>query len=112
MHILTTDDVSLQPQRLFNDASGGELCLVTREGQPVLLTVPLGEGVDTPAVRRDLAAYLYDSEQIGLGLAARIAGLSYSEMIDDLGRRRIAVVRYSEDELAAELSYVDTLACR
>ena len=112
MHTLTTEDVSRQPQRLFNDEARGELSLVTREGQPVLLTVPLGTGVDMQPVTHDLAAYLYGSEQIGLGLAARVAGLSYSEMIDELGRRQIAIVRYSEDELAAELRYVDTLVGR
>ena len=41
---------------------------------------------------------------------ARIAGLTISQMIDELGRRRIPVVRYTPDELAGELDYVRTLA--
>lgn len=36
-------------------------------------------------------------------MASGIAGLTISEMIDELGRRRIAVVRYSKEELAEEL---------
>ena len=54
----------------------------------------------------DLAAALFDCEQVSLGLAARIAGLSNSEMIDELGRRRIPVVRYSVKDLDPEIEYL------
>jgi predicted HTH domain antitoxin len=63
-----------------------------------------------PAALLDLAASLYDRELTSLGRAARIAGLSYSAMIDELGRRDIDTVRYDEKELARELAYVATLA--
>ena len=104
MHTLTTEDVARQPQRLLEDAARGEPSLVTRAGEPVLLVVPLGAGLDTREVRLELAARLYDREQISLGVAARIAGLSYSEMIDELGRRDIAVIRLEPGELERELA--------
>jgi predicted HTH domain antitoxin len=47
---------------------------------------------------------LYVHEQISLGVAARIAGVSYSEMIDELGRRDIAVIRLEPGELERELA--------
>jgi predicted HTH domain antitoxin len=116
MHTLTAEDMTRQPQRLLDDARSGELSLVTQAGEPVLLTVPLSHGaqtqVQTQALRADLAAHLFDSDEIGLGMAASIAGLSHTAMLDELSRRQIAVVRYSADELAAELKYVDTLAGR
>ncbi|MGH8523473.1 MAG: UPF0175 family protein [Gammaproteobacteria bacterium] len=51
-------------------------------------------------------------KQISIGVASRIAGLSINEMIDELGRRRIPVVRYSEEELAEEMKYVRGLTGR
>ncbi len=104
MHTLTAEDLSRQPQRLLDDAARGQASLVTRAGQPVLLAVPLGAGVDTSEVRLELAARLYDSEQISLGVAARIAGLSYSEMIDALGERGIATIRLEPGDLERELA--------
>jgi predicted HTH domain antitoxin len=52
----------------------------------------------------DLACTLFDREQISLGLAAQIAGLSCSEMIDELGRRGIVVIRLEPGELERELA--------
>jgi len=110
MHTLTSDELYAEPQRLIDDAQRGEPALVTRDGEPVLLSVPLGRGIESQAVRLEVAVTLFDREQISLGLAAQIAGLSYSEMIDELGRREIAVARYSAEEFAKELDYVRTLA--
>lgn len=104
MHTLTTEDLSRQPQRRLDDAARGEASLVTHGGEPVLLAVPLGADIDTSEVRLELAARLYDSQQISLGVAARIAGLSYSEMIDALGARGIATIRLEPGELERELA--------
>lgn len=104
MQTLTTEDIARGPQRLIDDAERGELSLVTRAGQPVMLAVPLVSGLDAQEVRLELAARLYDSEQISLGVAARIAGLAYSEMVDELGRRGVAVIRLEPGELERELA--------
>ena len=104
MHTLTVEDLALQPQRLLEDAERGEPSLVTRSGEPVMLAVPLAGGLDAREVRLELAARLYDHEQIGLGVAARIAGVPYSEMIDELGRRDIAVIRLEPGEVERELA--------
>lgn len=104
MQTLTIEDIAHGPHRLIDDAERGELSLVTRAGQPVMLAVPLGSGLDAQEVRLELAARLYDSEQISLGVAARIAGLAYSEMVDELGRRGIAVIRLEPGELERELA--------
>lgn len=104
MQTLTVEDLARQPQRLLDDAARGQASLVTRAGEPVLLAVPLGAGLDTREVRLELAARLYDGEQISLGVAARIAGLSCSEMIDALGARGIATIRLEPGELERELA--------
>lgn len=105
MHTLTTDELQRRPDRLLEDADRGELAVVTRDGEPVLLAVPLGrKGLDQPDVRLELAARLFDREQIGLGVAARIAGLSLADMMDELGRRGIALIRTTAAELERELA--------
>lgn len=104
MHTRSVEDLARHPQRLLEDAERGEMSLVTRAGQPVMLAVPLSGGLAAREVRLEIAARLYDHEQISLGVAARIAGLSYTDMIDELGRRDIAVVRLEPDELERELA--------
>lgn len=104
MHTLTADELNREPQQLIDDAQRGEASIVTVAGEPVMLAVPLGKGIDSQPVLVELAAALFDREQISLGLAARIAGLSYSEMIDELGRRDIAVIRLHPGDLERELA--------
>ena len=112
MHTVTDDQLRREPQTMLEDAARGEPTIVTVNGEAVMMTVPLGKDLASPAVRLELAARLYDSEQLSLGLAARIAGLSYSEMVDELGRRAIAVVRYPPEELERELDYLRGTAGR
>ncbi len=104
MHTVTVDDLARQPQQLIDDAKGGEPTLVTGAGEPVLVTVPLGRGVDIQVALLDIAVELFDREQISLGLAARIAGLSYSDMVDELGRRQVQIIRLCPGELERELA--------
>ena len=104
MHTLTDDDLKREPQQLLDDALRGEPAIVTVAGEPVMMTVPLGKGIEVPAVRLELATMLFDREQVSLGTAARMAGLSISEMIDEFGRRDIAVIRLAPGDLERELA--------
>ena len=104
MRTLTAEDLQRAPQQLLADARRGVVTLVTTDGRPMLLAVPLTDGVPMQSALVDLAATLYDREQISLGIAARIAGMSYSDMIDELGRREIATIRITPEELERELA--------
>lgn len=104
MHTLTTDDLARDPQRLLADAQRGEASLVMQGGSAVMLAVPLGKALESAELRLELAARLYDAEQISLGLAASMAGLPYSAMIDALGQRGIATIRTPPEELERELA--------
>jgi predicted HTH domain antitoxin len=112
MHTLTDDELQCQPERLIDDARRGEPALVTVDGEPVMMTVPLGKGITSPAVRLELAVHLFDSEQISVGLAAHIAGVPYGDMVDELGRRRIPVLRCPPEDLASELDILRGAAGR
>ena len=110
MHTLTPDDLAAEPQRLLDDARRGQPDIVLVEGEPVMLTVPLVPSGGDSVQRLELAISLYERDLVSLGLAAKVAGLSYSRMIDELGQRQIPVVRYGVDDLEQELAYVRTLA--
>lgn len=112
MHTLTSEQMRTQPQSLLADAKRGEPALIIENGQPVFMTIPMGQGLDAREVRLELAVGLFDREQVSIGIAARIAGLSISDMIDEMGRRQIPVVRYGEGELQEEMKYVRSLAGR
>jgi len=110
MHTLTADEVNAQPGRLLEDARRGQSDIVMIEGEPVMLTLPLGRGAGNSAERVELGVTLYERDLVSLGLAAKVAGLGYSQMIDELGRRGIPVVRYSTTDMDEELDYVRSLA--
>ena len=110
MSTLTADELALQPKRLLDNAKQGQSDVVTELGEPVMLTLPLGANSGSSAERLALAVTLYERDLLSLGLAAKAAGLSYSQMIDELGRRQIPVVRYSVEDLEREIDYVRTLA--
>ena len=104
MHTFTVEDFTLQPQRLLAEARHGEVTVITDGGEAVLLAVPLEHGAPVHNTLVELAAQLYDKELISLERAARIAGLSYSETIDEFGRRGIATIRLTPQELERELA--------
>lgn len=100
------------PDRLLSQAQGGEISVITKDGEPVFMAVPMGAQLDIHEVRIELAISLFVCEQISTGVAARIAGESISDFIDKLGNRRIPVTSYSGDECEEELQYVRSLGCR
>jgi predicted HTH domain antitoxin len=110
MPTLTAEELTARPQRLLDDARNGQSDMVLVEGQPLLLTVPLASDAGSPAALLELAVVLYESDQISLGRAAEVAGLPYRQMIDELGRRGLPVVRYDVEDLERELAHVSTLA--
>jgi predicted HTH domain antitoxin len=56
-----------------------------------------------------LAIGLYVAEEATLGQAAEVAGLTQTEFLRELGRRRIPI-HYGANELSEDLLTVDTLA--
>ena len=104
MDTLTVDDVAEQPARIIHDIEKGESALVTKDGRPLFVAVPVDEELIKLGLPLALAIRLYEQEAVSLGKAAQIAAVSVSEFIDHLGARRIPVVRYSQRELEEELA--------
>lgn len=104
MHTCTVDDSTREPQRLLAETRHGDITVITDGGEAVLQAVPLAQGHAIQITLAELAAQLYDKELISLERAARVAGLSYSETIDEFGRRGIATIRLTPEELERELA--------
>lgn len=112
MDTLTVEDLKSFPERLVGDAARGESVLVLDQGRPLLFALPVDETLLTYGAKLALAVQLFDQGLAGLEGAARIAGISQSEMINHLGALKIPVVRYSEAELEAELDNLGQFAGR
>ena len=88
-------------------AESGQLSLVTKHGRPVFVAVPFDEALLRSGVKIALAVGLLVENKLGLSGAAKVAGVSPSEMLDILAERKIPVVDYSKDELLDELKGID-----
>lgn len=104
MRTFTVRDLREHTGELIRGARNGELSVITKYGKPVFIAVPFDETLLREGVRTALAIKLFDEERISLSGAARLVGLSVSEMIDMLGRHGVAVIRPTGDELECELA--------
>ena len=59
--------------------------------------------IDERDVMTDIAIGLYKREQVSLGRAAEIAGISSPKFLNELGRRRIPI-NYEVDDLHADVA--------
>lgn len=92
------------PELLLAGAREGSIAIVEQDSVPVLMAVPMGASLDSAATRLELAVSLFDRGQIGIGVAARIAGLAVGEFVDEVGRRKITVIRTTAEDLERELA--------
>lgn len=104
MESFTIRDLRERTGDLVRGAEAGTLSVVTRHGQPVFVAVPFDDTLIAEGVRVALAIKMFDDETVALSQAAKIAGVSTSEMIDLLGARGIAVARYSAKDVDGELA--------
>lgn len=103
MEMFTVRDLRNRTGELIREAELGHLSLITKHGQPVFVAVPFDGNLLESGVGMSLAIRLFASHQATLVQAARVAGVSASEMMDILAEKKIPIVNYSKDELADEL---------
>jgi predicted HTH domain antitoxin len=77
----------------------------------VTLTIPSEKLGDLHVTEKDalvdIAIGLYKREEVSLGRAAEVAGISSVQLLDELGRRHIPI-NYGSDDLQADIA---TLNC-
>lgn len=103
MEMFTIRDLRNRTGDLVREAEAGHLSLVTKHGQPVFIAVPFDEVLLKSGVRVAVALHLFEEQKVSLVQAARLAGLSASEMMDKLAENQIPLANYTKDELRDEL---------
>ena len=77
------------------------------------MTLTLPQDIEARFSPRSMALHLaiglFVSDESTLGQAAQVAGLSQAEFLRELGQRRIPI-HYGNEELAADLQAVESLA--
>jgi prevent-host-death family protein len=99
MEMFTVRDLRNRTGELIREAELGHLSVITKHGQPVFVAVPFDEALLESGVRVSMAIQLFADHKVTLVQAARLAGLSASEMMDKLADRKIAIADYSKEEL-------------
>src|SRR3990172_9314526 len=69
------------PDRLLSEAQGGEIALVTQDGEPVFMAVPMGASLDARKVRLEIAVSLFDREQVSIGVGSPLPRTADQRMI-------------------------------
>lgn len=103
MEMFTVRDLRNRTGELIREAELGHLSVITKHGQPVFVAVPFDEALLESGVRVSMAVHLFADHKITLSQAAKLAGISVSEMMDKLAERKIPVANYSTEELLDEL---------
>ena len=89
---------------MSREAESGNVSLVTKHGQPLLLSVPFDEVVVESGVHVSLAVNLFKAGNLSTGMAARVARMSPLQFIELVSNLGIPVVDYPPGELAEELA--------
>ena len=58
-------------------------------------------------LRTTLAVRLFEEGRVSTGRAAQMAGMGKWEFMEELGRRKVPIVNWDEEELRRELGYAD-----
>ena len=103
MDVFTIRDLREKTGALVRDAERGDVSLVTKNGRPAFLAVPLERLTIDAGVACSLAVHLLDQGVLTLSQAAKVAGMSIEQFLDVLRDSGVAVVDYPPEDLAAEM---------
>jgi predicted HTH domain antitoxin len=110
MKALSIRELKNNPSAALRQAQADDLVVVMNRQQPQALLVDLARlgGADLAGVKFALAVTLFRQGQVSLGYAARVAGLSVSDLIERFGRMGIPIVTVDDRELDHELAAIET----
>ena len=107
MQSFSIRDLRERSGALSQEVEKGNLSVVTRHGHPLFISVPFSDELLDQGVHTTLATKLFKEGDISLGKAAKIAKMSIAEYTEYVSRLGIAVVDFSEDDLAQEIAYLN-----
>jgi prevent-host-death family protein len=99
IEIFTVRELRQRTGDLLRDAESGRLALITKHGRPAFVAVPFDERLLKHGVNKALALHLFQSRQVTLSQAAKIASISIENFLDMLGEFDIPAVDYPVEDL-------------
>lgn len=93
---------------LIQEASAGNLALLTKNNQPLFVSIPFNSSLLSHGLVLTLAVKLFKEHDISLGKAAELAKMSLAEFSEYVSQLGIPLVDFTEDELDAELDYLSS----
>jgi prevent-host-death family protein len=106
MESFTIRDLRERTGELVRNAEQGKLAVVAKHGHPLFVAVPLDEELLRAGVHVALAIKLFQDGTLSLGKAAKLAGLSYEAMVEQLASMGVPAVDYPPEELDAEVAAI------
>lgn len=102
--VFSVRDLRNRSGDLLKDAEAGQVALITKHGRPAILAVPFDERLIGHGVHRAMALHLFESHQLTLAQAAKLAGLSLEEFVELLREVGLPAVDYPAADLESELA--------
>lgn len=106
MESFSVRDLRERTGELVRNAEQGKLAVVAKHGHPLFVAVPLDEELLRSGIGVALAIKLFEERTLSLGKAAKLAGLSYEEFVEQLATIGIPAVDYAAEDLDAELAAI------
>lgn len=102
--VFSVRDLRNRSGDLLRDAEAGKVSLITKRGMPAILAIPFDERLLQHGVHRAMALHLFESHQLTLAQAAKVAGMSLEDFLALLAEAGISAVDYAPEELKEELN--------
>ena len=106
METFTIRDLRERTGELVKNAEQGKLAVVAKHGHPLFVAVPLDEELLRSGVHVALAIKLFQDGTLSLGKAAKLAGMSYEAMVDELASIGVPAVDYPPEDLDGEVAAI------
>jgi len=102
----TVRDLRERTGELTRDAESGRLSVVTKHGHPLFLALPFSRELLEKGTGFALALQLYNEGTITAARAAKLAGVSLAEFLNDVSMQGVPVVDYPVEELDEEVERI------
>ena len=103
VEVFSVRDLRNRSGDLLRHAETGKVSLITKRGAPAILAVPFDEKLLTHGIHRAMALHLFESRQLTVAQAAKVAKMALEDFIVLLDEAGLDAVDYPPEELKEEL---------
>jgi len=104
MRTFKLTELQKNPEELLRNTGEGHLSLVTSQGEPAFVTVPVDERLIATGLLEVIAVKLYDEGVLSLSKAASFSRQSIERFLESLAAAGVDTVAYDPAELDQELA--------